>query len=98
MLIDLSGKVAIVTGAGRGIGKAIARRLADEGCSTIVTDARQELLDAVAGEGWSALQLLCDVRSATETKAVADAVLERFGRIDILSTMRALPVAGRRRR
>jgi 3-oxoacyl-[acyl-carrier protein] reductase len=84
VLIDLSGKVAIVTGSGRGIGKAIARRLADEGCTTIVTDVRQDLLDEIAAEGWSALRLICDVRRGAETKAAAHAVLERFGRIDIL--------------
>lgn len=84
MLIDLRGKVAIVTGAGRGVGREIARQLAEEGCVTVVTDIRQELLDAVAAENWSALQLISDVREAAQTKAVADAVLEKFGRIDIL--------------
>jgi 3-oxoacyl-[acyl-carrier protein] reductase len=84
MLIDLSGKVAIVTGSGRGIGKVIAQRLADEGCTTVVTDIRQDLLDEVAKEGWSALQLICDVRSVEQAKATVAAVLAHFGRIDIL--------------
>ncbi|HWA20373.1 MAG TPA: SDR family NAD(P)-dependent oxidoreductase [Devosia sp.] len=84
MLIDLKGKVAIVTGSGRGIGRTIARRLADEGCSTIVTDVRQDLLDDVAADGWSAMQLICDVRSVEQARGTAAAVLERFGRIDIL--------------
>ena len=84
MLIDLTGKIAVVTGAGRGIGKAIARRLATEGCITIVTDIRQELLDEVAAEGWSALQLICDVRDSAQTRAAVETIAERFGRLDIL--------------
>jgi 3-oxoacyl-[acyl-carrier protein] reductase len=95
LLIDLSGKVAIVTGSGRGIGKAIARRLADEGCATVVTDVRQDLLDAVAAEGWSALRLLCDVRSVEQTRAAAQAVLEQFGRIDILVNNAGVANGGR---
>src|SRR4029077_3589540 len=48
--IDLEGKVAIVTGAGRGIGLEIAATLASEGVTTVVTDVRQEYLDALADE------------------------------------------------
>lgn len=88
MQIDLSGRVAIVTGAGRGIGYEIARTLAAEGVATVVTDIRQELLDAAKAEwqanGWRGSQLLCDVRSSADTLAVADAVVEEFGSIDIL--------------
>ena len=88
MQIDLRGRVAIVTGAGRGIGRQIARTLAGEGVTTVVTDIRQDLLDEVAAEwrekGWSGLQLRCDVRLAAECSAVAAAVEQAFGRIDIL--------------
>ncbi|WP_395822183.1 SDR family NAD(P)-dependent oxidoreductase, partial [Devosia sp.] len=62
MLIDLTNKVAIVTGAGRGIGNEIARTLAAEGVKVVVTDIRQYLLDEVAAEwqrqGWTGMQLL----------------------------------------
>ena len=61
MHIDLTGKVAIVTGAGRGIGREIATTLAGEGVTTVVTDVRQEYLDSVAEEfaarGWMGRQL-----------------------------------------
>jgi 3-oxoacyl-[acyl-carrier protein] reductase len=88
MLIDLNGRVAIVTGGGRGIGLEIARTLAGEGVNVAVTDIRQDLLDAVAAEwrdkGWTGAQLICDVREAAANKAAVDAVVERFGRVDIL--------------
>lgn len=88
MLIDLSGRVAIVTGAGRGIGLEIARTLAREGVAVVITDIRQELLDSVGAEfqanGWPGLQLHCDVRSAADTKAIVEVVDKTFGRIDIL--------------
>lgn len=88
MLLDLSGRVAIVTGAGRGIGLDIARAFAREGVSVVVTDIRQELLDEVGAEwqqnGWRGLQLHCDVRSAADNRAVVETVDKTFGRIDIL--------------
>lgn len=88
MLIDLTNKVAIVTGAGRGIGNEIARTLAAEGVKVVVTDIRQDLLDEVAAEwqrqGWTGMQLLCDVRKSEDNLAVVEAVDKAYGRIDIL--------------
>ena len=88
MHIDLSGKTAIVTGAGRGIGREIARTLAGEGVTVIIADIRQDLLDDAAaewqGRGWGGARLLCDVRSADDCRAVAAETIARFGRLDIL--------------
>ncbi|MFD5224273.1 SDR family NAD(P)-dependent oxidoreductase [Microbacterium sp. NPDC058342] len=88
MLIDLSGKVAIVTGAGRGIGREIARTLAREGAIVASVDLNEhELtslgteLDAQAGEH---REYVCDVRDAATVNAVVDSVVATFGRIDIL--------------
>ncbi|RYE46086.1 MAG: SDR family oxidoreductase [Hyphomicrobiales bacterium] len=88
MLIDLRGKVAIVTGAGRGIGRVIARTLATEGVTVAIIDFRQDLLDDTAMEwteaGWPGLRILCDVREAAQVNAAVSAVDEAFGRVDIL--------------
>ncbi|RAP76783.1 SDR family NAD(P)-dependent oxidoreductase [Paenibacillus montanisoli] len=88
MIIDLSGKVAIVTGAGRGIGRHIALTLAKEGVITVGTDIRQELMDELALEfaeqQLNGAQYLCDVRDANRIAEVVKEVQSRFGRIDIL--------------
>ncbi|OPH54797.1 short-chain dehydrogenase [Paenibacillus ferrarius] len=88
MNIDLSGKVAVVTGAGRGIGREIALTLAQEGVITVITDIQEDLLAAVGSEfalnGYPGSQYLCDVRSAAQIQQVIDQIVEKYGRIDIL--------------
>ena len=92
---ELEGKVAIVTGAGRNIGRAIALMLAESGASILINvRSNRGEADAVEAEieaaGGKALVHAADVANARATQAMADAALARFGRIDILVNNAAL--------
>src|ERR1700675_2977989 len=92
---ELGGKVAIVTGAGRNIGRAIALALAEGGAS-IVVNARGNRAEAEAvareieSSGGKALVHIGDVADAAAVQAMADAAVKHFGRIDILVNNAAL--------
>jgi 3-oxoacyl-[acyl-carrier protein] reductase len=85
---ELSGRVAIVTGAARGIGRAVASALGRAGAAVVVVDAdgaaAQHACAQLAGEGVAALACPGDVSHADQVRAVVDRTLERFGRVDVL--------------
>jgi 3-oxoacyl-[acyl-carrier protein] reductase len=92
---ELTGKVAIVTGAGRNIGRAMALALAEAGASVVVNARNNRAeAEAVAREvekmGVSALVQIGDVADAVAVQAMADAAGKQFGRIDILINNAAL--------
>lgn len=86
--MKLNDKIAIVTGAGQGIGEAIARRLANAGADVAIMDLNLSAAEAVAqqleGVGRKALPLQADVSQAAEVNTAVAQVLSTFGRVDIL--------------
>ncbi len=86
--MDLNGKIAIVTGAGQGLGWAIAKRLADDGASLVIADINwekaQEKSSFLQKIGKKAMAIKVDVSRAGEVNNMVSQVLEKFGRIDIL--------------
>jgi 3-oxoacyl-[acyl-carrier protein] reductase len=81
-------RVAVVTGAGNGIGQAIALRLAEEGALVVGGDvdgtALDQTVDAIMSSGGTALGVVGDLTQAGPAKALIDAAVERFGRLEIL--------------
>ena len=80
----LDGKIAVVTGAGQGIGKAIAGKLAACGATVVVTDLDEASASETAGGLPGAVAIATDVTDRQRVQAMADEVVGRFGRIDIL--------------
>ena len=92
---QLSGRVAVVTGAGRNIGRAIALELAAAGAAVVVNarsnrDEVQAVVREIEREGARALACLADVADAEAVEAMMAGAVERFGRIDILVNNAAL--------
>jgi hypothetical protein len=82
---DLSGRTAIITGASRGIGLAIAQRLAADGANVVLTARKQESADAAAEQvGGSAIGVAAHAVDEDAAKHCVDLTLDRFGSIDIL--------------
>ena len=81
----LDNKIAIVTGAGQGIGKAIAEKLAAEGATVVVTDINEATAKETATAiGGGAVGIRTDVTSPDSVNAMVDQVKDQFGRIDVL--------------
>src|SRR5262245_17262444 len=88
MELGLSGKVALVTGASRGIGRATALAFAAEGCDLLLTGRDQAALDdaasAIKGKGRRAAIAAVDLRQLGTEQILVEAVRREFGRLDIL--------------
>jgi NAD(P)-dependent dehydrogenase (short-subunit alcohol dehydrogenase family) len=81
-------KVAIVTGAGRGVGRQVAQGLAAEGAKVVLVDIRSENIESVASDiadgGGEALPAVCDIARADQVNRMVDRTLERFATVDLL--------------
>ena len=96
---NLEGKVAIITGSSKGIGKAIAKGLAENGAQVVVSSRNQEACDEVVkeftSEGLKAIGIACHIGKEDQRKNLVSKVIEAFGRIDILVNNAAInPVFG----
>lgn len=87
-MFDLTGRVAVVTGASSGLGVQFAEALAEQGASVALLARRADKLEQVAGnirkKGRKALPVSCDVTKTESVRAARDAVLKEFGKVDIL--------------
>lgn len=85
--MDITGRVALITGAGGGIGEALAIALAQASARVVVSDlsadAAARVAEAITAAGGEAVAIGCDVADESAIKALVGAALERFGRIDI---------------
>ena len=91
MDLQLAGKVAFITGASKGIGRAVAEQLAHEGAEVVITARAEEPLAATAKQiaaetGRPVVPMAGDMSVARDVQRCVDATLDRFGKIDILVT------------
>jgi len=87
-LFDLSGQVAIITGSSKGIGRAIAERMAEHGARVVISSRKAEACEAVAdtirGRGGEALVVPCNIGRKEELQALVDRTMAEWGRVDAL--------------
>jgi NAD(P)-dependent dehydrogenase (short-subunit alcohol dehydrogenase family) len=88
MSMNVEGKIAVITGAAQGLGKAIALGFADSGAVPVIVDINSEKAAAVRAEinkkGCDAIEIIADVSNTGELKAMADTVLAKYGTVDVL--------------
>jgi NAD(P)-dependent dehydrogenase (short-subunit alcohol dehydrogenase family) len=92
--MKLANQVAVITGAGRNIGKAMAKLFASEGAKIAVVEMHQgrgqAVVDEIIGDGGEAIVVMCDVSKSTDVQAMVTAVVAKLGGIDILVNNAAL--------
>jgi 3-oxoacyl-[acyl-carrier protein] reductase len=98
-MFDLSGKVAVVTGGSRGIGRAATQALASRGATVVFSyvngeDAARETAELVQKAGGKAEAVRCDVSNFSEAEAFVDAAAKRLGRLDILVANAGVSIDG----
>ncbi|WP_378174700.1 SDR family NAD(P)-dependent oxidoreductase [Aquimarina sp. SS2-1] len=96
---NLEGKVAIITGSSKGIGKSIAQGLAEHGAKVVISSRNQEAVDEVAAEfkaaGLEAVGIACHIGKADQRKQLVQKTIEHYGGVDILVNNAAInPIYG----
>lgn len=85
---DLTGKVAIVTGSSKGIGKSVAQGLAEHGAKVVISSRKQDAVATVAKDfkekGWEAIGIACHIGDTSQCEHLISQTMDTYGRIDIL--------------
>jgi NAD(P)-dependent dehydrogenase (short-subunit alcohol dehydrogenase family) len=96
--VKLDNKVALITGASKGIGKGIAIRYAEEGASVVLAsrsaDALEQIADGIRSSGGESIAVHLDVRQQTSVQNAVDEAVTHFGRLDIMVNNAGIPLAG----
>ena len=93
-LFSLEGKVALITGSTKGIGKAIAHRMAEQGAKVVISSRNQDACDEVAAklcaQGLEAIGVACNINYQEQLENLASTASAEFGKVDILVCNAAL--------